>query len=134
MHPVVVRRRGGGHEIDPGGAVFAPAQDRGIQMPCYASGPAEATIRAPIFTCPVSAIPEAVWHLLELWLTCRAMKALPLAGGVLDQPLSVRRAFPLFEAETAPIDHQRDQQALGAAMTAMTTALGGRMRRGRSRK
>lgn len=52
-----------------------------------------------VFTCPVSAIPAWVWDMFDLWWQSRMMSALPKPGGVLDQPVAVRRSFPVFEAE-----------------------------------
>jgi hypothetical protein len=66
--------------------------------PAYAYGPPTAKVKAPVFQCPVSAIPSVVWDLFEDWWACRLMGTLPLAGGWADQPLLVRRAFPVFEA------------------------------------
>jgi len=53
---------------------------------------------AVLYQCPVSAIPSEVWDLLELWWGCRLTGLPPIAGGFMDQPESVRRAFPVFEA------------------------------------
>lgn len=66
--------------------------------PAYAYGPTGAKVKTPVFQCPVSAIPPVVWDLFEDWWACRLMHTLPLAGGWADQPLLVRRAFPVFEA------------------------------------
>lgn len=90
---------------DPGGGVFLPIE--GATYPVFAFG--HGKIKDPVFTCPVSAIPEPVWDLIDLFLTCRSMKLPPVAGGVLDQPYIVRRAWPVLEAEMAPIDRERDQ-------------------------
>jgi hypothetical protein len=100
--PVVVSRRRGDNGVevvkwDPGGAVFAPALERGVRD-------ADLSIRHTARSgsrVHVSGVgdPDEVWELLDLYFTCRAMKAMPKAGGVLDQPLVVRRAFPVFEAE-----------------------------------
>jgi hypothetical protein len=81
-------------------------------------------VQEPVFTCPVSAIPDVVWQLLDLWLSCRSMKALPLAGGVLDQPYVVRRAWPMFEAAIAPYERRQNQEAQLGAMAAMLGAIG----------
>lgn len=116
MHAVEVIRRGPHgtvRSLDRTGGVFRPSPRHGLTAPVYSLGWPDAPTKEPVFTCPVSAIPSACWDLLELWYTCRALGALPLAGGALDQPLSVRRAFPVFAAE-----HEAGQwrlQALGAA-------------------
>lgn len=99
--------------------MFAPAIAQGVTMPAFQYGAGR--IQDPVFTCPVSAIPDQVWQLVDLWLTCRAMKGLPYVGGVLDQPYVVRRAWPLLEAAIAPLE--REQQA-GEQMTAMSGMLG----------
>jgi hypothetical protein len=94
--------------------VFAPLPDQGVIVPVYAYG--HGTAKDPVFTCPVSVIPEEVWTVIDLWLTCRAMKALPVAGGVLDQPLIVRRAWPVLEAEMAPHERRLNHEGQMAAM------------------
>ncbi len=104
--------------IDDAGAVFVPSPERNVITPCYTYG--HGKIRKPVFTCPVSAIPEAVWELFDLWLQGRALKLPPVAGGLVDQPEIVRRAWPVFEHEMAPFDQANDPTAtLLAAMTAM---------------
>lgn len=112
---------------DPAGAVFVPALERGVTRPCYAYGH-DPKAKDPVFTCPVSAIPDEVWTLLDLFLTCRAMKSLPKAGGVLDQPLIVRRVWPVFEAEMERHERQSSVNGSMVATTAMLTALLGRRR------
>lgn len=111
---------------DPSGAVFAPALERGITTPIYSFGGADGSpIKDPVFTCPVSAIPDEVWTLLDLFLTCRAMKALPKAGGVLDQPYVVRRSWPVMEAEVAPMERRMDAAASMGATAALLGAITG---------
>jgi hypothetical protein len=86
--------------------VFSPVPGKG-QRPAYSYGAQDGPTRAVMFQCPVSAIPDVAFDLLELWLECRTMKALPLAGGWTDQPLLVRRAFPVFETEMQALEAQR---------------------------
>lgn len=74
----------------------------------------------------MSAIPDEVWTLIDLFLTCRSMKALPVAGGVLDQPYIVRRSWPVLEAEIGPAERRMNQQDQVAALAAMLGAVGGR--------
>jgi hypothetical protein len=97
--PVTLRRRAHNgvttERQAPGGAVFHPLPEKGIVTPIWFYGPK--TKPTVFFTCPVSAIPIEVRELFVLWIACRHMKALPLAGGVLDQPAIVQEAFPLFE-------------------------------------
>lgn len=131
MHPVRVARRRGDNGVevetwDEGGAVFVPSLERGVTRPVYAYG--HGKVKDPVFTCPVSAIPEGVWSIVDLWLTCRAMKALPKAGGVLDQPLVIRRAWPVLEAEMAPLERERDQSGHASALAAILASVVGRRR------
>lgn len=122
MHVVRLTRTVGGvpeTHTEPGGGVFAPSPERGLRTPVYAMGLPDAPTRTPIFTCPVSAIPEACWELLGLWWTCRTMRALPLAGGVVDQPASVRLAFPIFEAEHGLLEQTRQASGLAAGLAAV---------------
>jgi hypothetical protein len=104
------------------GGVFAPALERNVITPVYGYG--DGRVQDPVFTCPVSAIPDAVWQIVDLWLTCRAMKALPIAGGVLDQPLVVQRAWPVLEAAIAPLERRQSQDGQVAAMASMLGAVG----------
>jgi hypothetical protein len=92
-------------------------------MPVYAMGPKDARVKTPMWECPISAVPEWMWQVLDLWVTCRACHALPLPGGVVDQPYVVRRAWPIWEAEMAAIEQQRSAAAL-------LTLLGGGRARG----
>lgn len=102
--------------------MFTPAPEQGVVLPVYAYGAGK--LRDPVFTCPVSAIPDMVWALIELWMQCRAMKALPLAGGVLDQPYAVRRAWPVLEAAIAPLEREQHAAAQTAGMTTMLASVG----------
>jgi hypothetical protein len=118
MQPVLLRRMEGTalvERIDLTGGVFEPNAKAGVNRPVFVFGDGDA--KTPVFTCPVSAIPRAVWELLELWLQCRGMNALPVAGGVLDQPVTVRRAFPVFAAE-----HETRQRMTRANDTAQLLA------------
>lgn len=117
-----VRRRGR-TVVERLGGVFAPAE--GASTVVYAFGPRDSTEKEALFSCPVSAIPPAVWSLLDLWFVCRTMRALPIAGGVIDQPLSVRRSFPIFEIEHEAELARRDAHA-GALATAAVLGVGRR--------
>jgi len=112
--------------VEPLGGVFAPVPGR-AQRPAYAYGPKDATTKPVLFQCPVSAIPDVVWELLEHWQQSRVLGCLPVAGGLVDQPLLVRRAFPVFETEMRAIeDARRGPGASAAAMAgALASALGG---------
>lgn len=105
------------------GGVFAPVPGKATR-PAYTFGPATgaARSRAVMFQCPVSAIPELAFDLLELWFDCRRMRTLPVAGGWLDQPLVVRRAFPVFESE---MQHVERHNAAAAPQAAAAAAVAG---------
>ncbi len=132
MHPVEIVRKVGGtiaRYIDRGGAVFVPAPARGIVAPVYVYGHPEAKTKDALFSCPISAIPSAIWDVLELWLQSRALRVPVVAGGVLDQPLIVRRAFPIFELEQSARDYQRNANASASGAAAVLAAIGGGGRR-----
>lgn len=113
------------HETtEPLGGVFAPVPGRSLR-PAYAFGPASAAAKDVMFQCPVSAIPEVVWTLLAHWRSCRAMGCLPVAGGFADQPLLVRRAFPVFEHEMRHWESSRGS-ATDAMAALMAAFRGGR--------
>jgi hypothetical protein len=103
------------------GGVFQPITGKGLR-PVYSYGNPASKTRPVMFTCPVSAVPAAVWALLELWWHCRLAKTLPLPGGWLDQPVMVRRAFPVFEQEMLGWEQQQQQQGSGAAAVAGAVA------------
>jgi hypothetical protein len=106
---------------EPLGAVFAPLP--GVAMrPAYSFGPPDSKVKTPVFQCPVSAVPPLIWDLLEDWWACRLMGCLPVAGGFVDQPLLVRRAFPFFEQE------QRAFDARQSGPLAVAGALAGALR------
>lgn len=116
-------------EIDPLGGLFTPIPGK-PQRVVYTVGP-KARDGGPANTnvmlqCPVSAIPGGVWDLLALWYQCRLTRALPKAGGFLDQPLMVRRAFPVFEAEMVAWEAQNGgpQKTAALAVGAVMAALG----------
>ena len=113
---------------DPMGGVFAPSPNTGVTRPVYSAGPKGGQQNLIVFTCPVSAIPMVVWDLLGLWWHCRLMRCLPHAGGLLDQPLMVRMAFPIFEGEYRVIEAEqgRTNAMVGAeaALAAMAAAMG----------
>lgn len=98
---VTIRRRG--HDgtttetTEHGGGVFHPLPEKDIRMPAWLYGPKK---DRPLYTCPVSAIGADVLDLYRLWMACDMTKTLPLAGGLLDQPDIVQRAFPYFVDET----------------------------------
>lgn len=130
MPPTVVvhkQVRAGGtvrERREPLGAVFAPVP--GATRPVYAFGSPQRAAKDVLFTCPVSAIPDVVWQLLEDWRSCRAMRCLPVAGGWVDQPLLVRRAFPVFEAEMRAWEAARASGA-EAQTSALIAALKARL-------
>lgn len=85
--------------IEPLGGVFGPVPGKSLR-PAYSWGhDGPGGTRPVIFQCPVSAVPEVVWDLLQLWHECRLMKCLPEVGGWVDQAKLVRRSFPVFEQE-----------------------------------
>jgi hypothetical protein len=73
-----------------------------------------------LWTCPVSAVPEEVWDMFRLWNECRLIGLPPVAGGVLDQPAMVRKAFPVFAQEY--LAFRRRQGDSGAESTGMAVA------------
>lgn len=119
---VVLQRRGRDGQVrdvsEPLGGVFAPVPEKG-QRPAYSYGPEHD--RQLVFQCPVSVVPAEVWTLLTLWWHCRLNKVLPVAGGWSDQPLTVRRGFPVFEAEMHGVERHEGQHG---SVQAATLALG----------
>lgn len=112
-------------DTDPCGGVFVAAQ--GAARPIdWQIGHPSSSRRDAMFTCPVSAIPEAVWDLLSMWWQCRTLNALPVAGGFLDQPVIVRRAFPVFEQEMRKAERLNQETAQANATTALMAAVAGR--------
>jgi hypothetical protein len=109
---------------DEHGNVFTPDPTR-PSVPAYSYGPAQgkAKTRNVMFTCPVSGIPEPVIALLELWNECRLMGLPPVQGGLLDQPLSVRKSFPIFtrEYEAATARERAAGSHLAASAATMAT-------------
>lgn len=102
------------------GGVFAPVPGRALR-PAYAYGPPGRATKDVLFQCPVSAIPDDVWTLLAHWRACRAMGCLPAPGAFVDQPLLVRRAFPIFEHEMRAAEASRgaSNDMLAAVLAAM---------------
>lgn len=100
-------KRRGVSFVDAQGGVFRPAP--GALRVAWSYG--QGAKREAMFSCPVSAIPGIVFDLLELWRDCRTLRVLPLAGGYLDQPLLVRRAFPIFEREAQALEAPADASA-----------------------
>ena len=132
MQPVTVHRRVGNRRVrvvEPCGGVFAPNAPQGITRPVTSLGPPGAKVTDPIFTCPVSAIPEAVTDLIELWWACRAVRVLPRTGGLLDQALIVQRAFPILEREYAVVERERGAAESASGVAAAMSMLFGGSRR-----
>ena len=73
-----------------------------------------------VFTCPKSAVPDAVWELFSLWNESRLMGLPVRAGGLEDQPVAVRTAFPIFQHEYQV--HQIRSGSGGAEQTAVRVA------------
>lgn len=124
---LVTTRRQGRHgkmieDLDTGGGLFTPVPGAG-QRPVYRMGPDQAKEPQLVFQCPVSAIPEEVWKLLVLWWQCRLLGCLPVQGGFEDQPVMVRRAFPIFEQEQRAVELGRSltgpQEAAALAVGAV---------------
>lgn len=92
--------------------------------PAYTWGPKDATgVRTThMYQCPVSAIPAAVWELLELWFDCRLLRVLPTMT-----PLA-RAAFVAFELEMQVVENRRGassaNNAAAMAVAAMTKVMG----------
>lgn len=92
----------------------------------------KAAARDVMLTCPQAAIQDSTWEMLVLWQSCRLMKALPLAGGWLDQPAGIREAFPVFEAEAQAAERAMKQHAAmqggqsTAALLAVMAGLAGK--------
>lgn len=110
------------------GGVFVAVE--GARRPVYSAGPPKGAHNLVLFTCPVSGLPPEVWDLLVLWWNCRLMKCLPFAGGFLDQPVTVRDSFPIFEAQFRGVEavHGQDgaMQAAQVAVLGMVAAMAGR--------
>lgn len=134
-HPVEVVRNKRTF-VDRMGGVFADsprlrpineaAKRRGAGRFVYEFGPKREEGREVVYTCPVSVIPLWAWDLFDLWWQCRMLGGLPVAGGVLDQPVSVRASFPVFEAEhrAREASNGRDAAAFGTA-AAIARVFGG---------
>lgn len=114
---------------DTAGGVFAPIPTQRITRPAWTYSP-PAGKPIVMFTCPVSAIPAIAWDLFTLWSECKAMKIPPVAGGVLDQPVEVRRTFPIFEDEADSLDAAtratQNAESTAAAVGVMLRAMTGR--------
>lgn len=116
---------------EPLGAVFAPVPGRRMR-PAFSFGSPRAATREVMFTCPVSAIPDAVWEALDLWNRCRLTGTLPVAGGLIDQPMVVQRAFPIFEIERRAAEQAggtSPEKAAALAVGALMKAMGSGRRR-----
>jgi hypothetical protein len=116
--------------VEPLGGIFAAVPGKSM-LPAYSYGPGEgaARTREVMFQCPVSAIPDVAFDLLQLWHDCRMMGCLPETGGWVDQHLLVRRAFPIFESEMRMIESRKAAaapQAAAAAAVAGVVAAGKR--------
>lgn len=110
MQPVTAQRNGPNGQVlkttDQCGGVFAAIPGKSLR-PAYSVGPKDGkagTARDVMLTCPISAIPDRIWDLLNLWQSCRLMRTLPVAGGFEDQPFWVRYSFPIFEACQRSVD------------------------------
>lgn len=113
--------------VDRCGGVFAPIPGKPMR-PAYSYGnPKAVGGRDLMFQCPASAIPDEVFDLLILWWRCRTMRTLPMAGGFLDQPGIVQRAFPIFEQEYQGQETKGGgaEEAAALAVGAMVKAMGG---------
>lgn len=119
--PVKVFKRVGNKDVegwDELGGVFRPVPGQGKPVYTFGPGPVKQDM---VFQCPVSAVPVAVWELLHAWWACRLMKCLPKAGGFLDQPLTVRWAFPIFEAyQQGTESNDRNPEAVAALAVGAT--------------
>lgn len=118
MRPVTFIRKRHNRAVeksDRGGGVFVPDGARGLVRPVYSYGPEGSKTLDPIFSCPKGIIPAFVWSLLDIWFASRTMGALPKAGGVLDQPLSILRSFPIFETEHRLMETRRQGSTVMAA-------------------
>lgn len=125
-----VGRSGKEVRTDDQGGVFVPIPGQPVRV-VYSVGHPDAKSKAPMFTCPVSAIPSGVFELLGLWNECRLMKVLPRAGGLLDQPQIVRRSFAVFASEWGTVEAGNASQgtATAAALAAgsvLKAAFGGK--------
>lgn len=126
MHAVVARTRRSEdgrevHDWDPAGGVFLPAE--GASYPVFYFG-TNSREQEPVFTCPVSAIPAAVWTLLDLFLAARSMGLPVRAGGLEAQPYVVRRSFPILEAEISALE-RNNARITGVAAVAQLFGGGG---------
>ncbi len=111
-------------DVEPLGGVFVPLAKKRIRTALWKCG--EGRSELAFYTCPVSAIPDDVYRLLELWYRCHTLGALPVAGGVLDQPLVVQHTFPIFAAEHAAVDRERQMTGQAMAVTGALARLFGR--------
>lgn len=115
-------------DLEPLGGLFTPVPDEGLIQPAYVWGPKEegkkATVRVGTFLwqCPVSAIPGAVWDLLDLWWELRLLRLQPERW----TPL-LRVAFLVFESELKRADpgHSAPEAAAALAVGAMVKLMGG---------
>lgn len=108
-------RHGKVTKVDEWGGVFSPIPGQPVRV-VYSVGHPDAKSKDPMFACPISAIPQEVFELLGLWNECRLLGVLPLSGGLLDQPLAVRKSFVIFASEWAKVEGAKAQT--GAAATA----------------
>lgn len=106
---------------DQGGVFVQDPQAPRAPVLSYGPPRGKAKTRDVMFSCPVSAIPEPVIGLLSLWNECRLMGLPPVAGGVLEQPVSVRKAFPIFAREYEQAT--AEQRAVGAEFSATVATM-----------
>lgn len=100
MELVTIRHRGHDGKTtetqETGGGVFRSLPEKGLREPIWLYGPKKDRF---MFSCPVSSIGQDLIDLYSLWFACDVMHTLPCAGGLLDQPAIVQRAFPYFSDE-----------------------------------
>lgn len=131
------QERDGGWQIERHGNVFYPAPVKAGQSPlsiAYSYGPEPigkkqtgVSPKTPIWTCPVYAVPSEVFDLLQLFHECRLFHLPPVQGGLLDQPLMVRRSFPVFEQEMLRVEATHDSVRAQHAALATGAAIMGAM-------
>jgi hypothetical protein len=113
-------------KIDRLGGIFTPIRGKRL-FPVFGFG-ADDQKKDTMLTCPVSAIPDEVWQTVHLWQLCRLTRTLPVAGGLLDQPMVVQRAFPILDVEQRKLDAKHPsgpEQAAALAVGQMVKLLKG---------
>lgn len=112
-------------DVDPCGNVFVatPAVARPVAGARVGPPQDSSVVRDLIYQCPQSAIPDAVWDLLAIWWQSRQLKLPVVEGGYVDQPVIVRRAWPIFEHEMVKAERLMTDRASEHAMAAAVAAL-----------